>query len=107
MADETLVNQILLNLGEEAPENGWDEIRVAADLDAGKTANRIALDWWEARMGQLSGLVDTSESGSTRSLSQMWTHAQQMANYYQKKVLDETPIVNARTPLRSYPMRRV
>lgn len=107
MADETIVQQVMQKLGTEAPTNGWDKIRVGADLDAGKTPNAIALEWWQARMGQLVEIIDTSEAGSTRSNGQAWTHAQAMVTYYQGLVNNEAPIVNVRTPLRSYQMRRV
>lgn len=107
MADPVQVQQTLELLGPNAPANGWDATRVGVDLDNGLTANAIALAWWKARVAMLADMVDTSEAGSSRSLNQAWTNAQAMVTYYQGQVNNETPIVNARTPLRSYPMRRI
>lgn len=107
MADASAVTQVMELLGPDAPTNGWDEIRVGQDLDNSLTPNAIALGWWRARMAQTANLMDVSEAGSQRSLSQGWQHAQAMVTYYQQQVLLESPIDNPRGTLRSYPMRRV
>ena len=107
MADPTKIQQVMQLLGPNAPGNGWNDVRVAADLDSGITVNAIALAWWSARSAMLADMVDTSESSSSRSLNQAWSNALAMMNHYQALVNQENPIVNTRTPLRSYPMRRV
>jgi len=107
MADAMAVTQVIELLGPDASQNGWDDIRVGADLDNGLSPNAIALAWWRARMAQTANMMDVSESGSQRSLSQAWQHAQSMVNYYHQQVSLETPIDNPRGNLRSYPIRRV
>lgn len=107
MADATLVQQTIEILGPDASANGWDDVRVGKDLDNGLTQNAIALAWWRARMAQTANLMDTSESGSSRSMSQAWTHAQAMVTYYTAQVQQEAPVDNPKGTLRSYPMRRV
>lgn len=107
MADAAAVTRVIQLLGPDAAANGWDDIRVGLDLDNGLTPNAIALDWWRARMAQTANLMDTSEAGSQRSLSQAWQHARDMVTYYQAEVLRETPVDLPRGTLRSYKMRRV
>lgn len=107
MADPNAVLQAMQLLGPDAPDNGWNEIRVGADLDAGLTPNAIALAWWKSRMAQTATLIDISEGGSTRSISQAWQHAQAMVTFYQQQVQLETPVDNPRGNLRSFTMKRV
>lgn len=107
MATAGDIKRAMQLLGDEAAENGFDELRVGADLDAGLTTNAIALSYWRARMASLATAIDVSEGGSTRSLSQAWQQAQKMADYYQGLVDRETPSEKAVQPLRSFPMRRV
>lgn len=107
MADPTAVAQVLELLGPDAPANGWNDIRVGQDLDNALTPNAIALAWWKSRMAQTANMMDTSEGGSSRSMSQAWQHAQSMVTYYQQQVQLETPIDQPRGVLRSYKMRRV
>lgn len=107
MADPIAIEQMMMLLGADAADNGWNEIRVGTDIDNGLSQNQIALAYWQSRMANFVDVVDTSEGGSSRSTGQAWQHAQAMVVYYQARVVEETPIVNDVSSLRSYPITRV
>lgn len=78
---------------------GWDEDRISALLLATNfsTAQTIRQFWLE-RVTESFGFVDVSETGSSRSLSQIYTNAKSMLDYWDKQVEAEG-VVNVRRPI--------
>jgi hypothetical protein len=69
---------------------GFSDIELGAILDRFKGDMDLATaEVWEIRAGQYSALVDMSESGSSRSMSQMYKNAIELARYFRKKHDDD------------------
>lgn len=108
MATQEEIDAVLESFAPGAGAEGWDEARVNAMLDAGMKPDDIALEYWETRMARTSTLVNVSESGSSRSLSDIYTNALKMAEYYRKKKADEDDEVIAKVRgARTRSIRRV
>lgn len=80
------VGEVVEMLGPDAAAGGWGTARIQADLDAEKTPNQIALAWWTYRTANTVNLVSISESGSSRSLSEIHANALAMRSLYQRLV---------------------
>lgn len=65
----------------ETPYTFSDE-QLAAIIDAQATMNAAAAQVWSLKAGQLASLVDVSESGSSRKLSDLRKSALEMSAYY-------------------------
>jgi hypothetical protein len=89
MADPTEVAAVLALLGPYATAEGWTEERVGALLDAGLTPNQIARDFWIQRSASTATMVDMSESGSSRKLSDINKNALAMAKMFRDAADDE------------------
>lgn len=53
---------------------------------AGDDTNLVALGVWQEKMAAASSLVNTSEGGSSRSMSQAFDHAVKMVEYFSASV---------------------
>lgn len=97
MATEREVQEVKDLLPKDAAASGWDEQRINADLDAGLSKNRIAFQFWGNRAANTFTLTAVSESGSSRTLSEIHRNAVAMRDTYQKLVdkeeEEETPVV--------------
>lgn len=116
MATEDAIREVTEMLGADAGSSGWTPERIGADLDAGKTPNKIALMWWGYRAANTTSLVNVSESGSSRSLGDIHAHAMSMWKMYQDLVAKEEeevavvvpPTVTTRGPgIYTHPIRRI
>jgi hypothetical protein len=61
--------------------------QVEDDLDT------AAAQIWEQKAARFSTLVDVSESGSSRSMSQLYKNAAAQATYYAKKISDAEVVI--------------
>ena len=89
MADQAEIDFVLTLLGPYAGEMGWTEEKIGEMLDAGKSPNQIARDFWISRSASTATLVDMSESGSSRKLSDINRNALAMAAMFGKAADDE------------------
>lgn len=71
------------------PESGWDDTKVGTYLDAGLTVYGVMTQFWEAKTAQTANMIDISESGSSRSLSQIHQNAKAQAEYWRDKAATE------------------
>lgn len=69
-------------IGEPDDSNGWTDEKLGDLIDSLTTVNAAALNVWQSKAASFSSLVDVSESGSSRSMSQLFKNAQAMATYY-------------------------
>lgn len=60
--------------------------------DAVGDRNVVALEVWQEKMSAAASLVNTSEGGSSRSMSQAFDHAQAMVEHFQSLVGGTTRI---------------
>lgn len=92
MASPEDVANLRAAINEPDDSNGWSDEELALLIDAEPTLNAAAATAWVRKAGQLSSLVDVSESGSSRKLSDLYKNAMAMGAHY--KGLDATdPVV--------------
>lgn len=69
-------------------DSDWGEDKITTYLDGGRTVPEVLLAFWRGRASKYSTMLDVSESGSSRSLSQLYQNAKSMIDYWQG-VLDK------------------
>lgn len=67
----------------------FSEDELKAILSREKNVNLAAAYFWEVRAGRYHGLVDISESGSSRKMSDLYQNALAMAKYFRQKAVDD------------------
>ena len=77
----------LRDLIDEPNADNWtDDVLVDVlqlyTVDGVTDLNRAAADVWTRKAARFSGMVNVTESGSSRSLSQLYDHALSMAKFY-------------------------
>lgn len=84
---------------DEQDSTTYDDITLAAQIDqADGDVDLAAASIWEQKAARFSTLVDTSESGSSRSNSQVYKNARDMAAYYAGKVQTVTEVAATARP---------
>lgn len=76
----------LIDEPDEASSTYTDAELVARLSDTGDDTNLVALEVWREKMAAASSLVNTSEGGSSRSMSQAFDHAVKMVEYFSAAV---------------------
>jgi hypothetical protein len=94
-------------LPDDAADYGWDDDKISEQIDAGVTGNALLLAFWDKVTSSTVGIVDMSESGSSRSLSQLNKQAMAMAKMYRDLLEKETNPPAPTTGIFSRPIRRV
>lgn len=108
MALEADVISVKNNIPDDAEADGWDDDYISGLLDAGLTVTKATLSFWTARVGKYASLVDVSESGSSRQLSQLFTQAKETYQIWlDKSKLEDNPPVEVRTRARFHTLKRV
>lgn len=86
MADAADIARLRLMLG----PNVLDDLTLGQVIDA--SASTDPLEWaalaWEATAGRYHALVDISESGSSRKMSDLHKNALAMATSYRKRITE-------------------
>jgi hypothetical protein len=62
--------------------NGWSDAKLGLYLDEAITVNSAAAQVWSVKAADFAGLVDVSESGSSRKLGDLYKNAKEMAGYF-------------------------
>jgi hypothetical protein len=89
--------QLRRMISEATEDAGWTDDDIAAIAEANVAADgtydlrAIAAAIWEMKAAKYVTLANTSESGSSRSLSQIFEHAQAMANYFKNSLTTGDP----------------
>ena len=83
---------------EESGAYGFDDNAISAMLDAGLSTTKTILAVWSGIAAKTSSMVDVQESGSSRSLSQIHTNAQAMADWWKLKSDAEDAAANPIKP---------
>lgn len=95
MATSDQVAQLRRMVGEPTTDTYTDGA-LSAVWDAAGSADGAAAVVWREKAASYAELVTTSESGSSRSMSDLHKNALAMASYYDKKVSDATaPVVSS------------
>jgi hypothetical protein len=85
MADENQIAELRLLVGEPDDSNGWTDEQLAAAIDVTGTLEGAAARVWSSKAATFSQLVDVSESGSSRKLSDLHKNALTMAERYRNQ----------------------
>jgi hypothetical protein len=95
VADQAVIDAVLLDLADEAVELGFDSTIIGTMLDAGVTQTKVTLAGWYAIAGKMTTDLDISESGSSRSFGSLFDKARQMIEVWQKKADAEDDLTNS------------
>lgn len=82
MASEDEVLALRQMIAEEGDDSTWTDEALSAIIDAEETLNGAAAKVWSVKAGRMASLVDVTESGSSRKLSDLRKGAQELAAYY-------------------------
>lgn len=64
--------------------NGWTDYRLETYIDEATNLYNAAAAIWGVKAGLHAGLVNVAESGSSRSLSDLFKQAESMRKHYQE-----------------------
>lgn len=90
----TSLEEVQNNLPPDATGEGWDEAKINSLVEAGTSLARIMMTYWSGRAAAYSKFVTVSESGSTRSLSDVHKQALDMLKYWTDRSNREEGIVD-------------
>jgi hypothetical protein len=85
MATPEEIAVVKSQIPEESAMYGFDDAAIEAMLDGGLSPTQTILGVWSGISAKSSSMVDVQESGSSRSLSQIHTNAQAMADWWKQK----------------------
>ena len=108
MATPEEIEAVKDTLPADAVDYGWDDDRISQAIDEGLAGNALFLAYWDRVTTSTAYLVDMSESGSSRSLSQVHKNAASLAKMYRDLLDKDTNPPSDRTRgIRSGVIRRV
>lgn len=84
MATEEQVASVR-RMADEPGTDTYTDSALSALVDSTGSAEAAAARVWQEKAGRFASLVNTSESGSSRSMSQLHTNALNMAAYWTKQ----------------------
>lgn len=82
MATQAEIAELRDLIAEPDDSNGWTDERLGAYIDRAQTLNGAASAVWGSKAASLSTMVNVSESGSSRSLGDLFKNASAMRDYY-------------------------
>jgi len=82
MAEMTDILRLRRMVGELTDAEPWTDQVLSDMIDSVDDLNQAALEIWEAKAAASAAYVDTTESGSSRRLSQVNEQALKMLDYY-------------------------
>lgn len=85
MAEPEDIARVREYIAEPNSDNGWTDERITVFVDEADNLLLAAADMWAVKAGTAAGLVNVSESGSSRSLSDLLRQAREMEAYYRQR----------------------
>jgi hypothetical protein len=82
MATEAQIAQLREMIAELEDVDPYSDETLGAQIDAATSMEALASSLWQAKAAQYAGLVNVSESGSSRALSDLHKNALAMARSY-------------------------
>lgn len=82
MASGDQIRDVRERVAEPDDSNGWSDERLARAIDGTTTLNAAAARVWSEKAATFAELVDVSESGSSRKLSDLRKNALEMSAHY-------------------------
>jgi len=90
MATEADIERLRRLIGEEEDTEPWTDLVLSDMIDDAPDLNTAALEVWESKMATAAGYVDTTESGSSRKMSQLQEQAARMVAHFRNLVTPPT-----------------
>lgn len=108
MAEQDAIDAVKVNLPADAGEDGFDDVFIGSLLDGGISNTKITLSFWAARVGKLSTVVDVTENGSSRQLSNLFNQAKTAYDlWFERNRLEDNPPPVTRSNIRFHTATRV
>ena len=111
MADAADVVWVQDNIEPDYTDKGWSEQQIIDRLDSGSIKERVIAAYWAMRASAVIELVNTSESGSSRSLDSLYPRYRSLADTWDAAAKAiESPVTAetaARGRLGSFAIKRV
>ena len=108
MADQSVIDQVKANIPSDAAEDDWTDEFIGGLLDSGASISRVTLSFWQSRVAKLSTVVDVSESGSSRQLSNLFNQAKIAYDMWLEAVkLEDRPPLPQRPSIAFHKLKRV
>lgn len=108
MADQSVIDQVKANIPSDAAEDDWTDEFIGGLLDSGASIAKVTLSFWQSRVAKLSTVVDVSESGSSRQLSNLFNQAKIAYDMWLDTVkLEERPPLPQRPSIAFHKLKRV
>jgi hypothetical protein len=104
---QTPLQDVKDNLPPEASTQGWNDAKIQILLDAQVSLNRIMVTYWSSRAAATVNLVSVSESGSTRSLSDIHKQAVDMLKYWTDLLEKEETVTPEEASIRPIAFQRL
>lgn len=82
MADPADIARLRRLIGEPNDVEPWSDAVLSDIIDGVPDLDSAALEVWEAKASAAASFVDTTESGSSRKMSQLHEQALKMVAYY-------------------------
>ena len=108
MAQQDDIDQVKSNLPDDAEGDGWNDTLIGGMLDTGLSIIKTTLAFWNARVAKLSVVVDVTESGSSRQLSNLFNQAKSVRDMWlEQSNLEDNPVVTTRSRISFHKATRV
>ena len=94
MASASQIATVRANTNESTDANGYTDVVLGGLVDAnGGSVNLASAVVWRRKAAKYADLVNVSEAGASRQMSDLFKHAQEMAAFYEglgNETLDPT-----------------
>lgn len=109
MATAEDIQAVKLNLPPGYDVNLWSDDAIGALLDGGTSITKVVLSFWAGQVAKYSAVVDVSENGSSRSMSNLFSQAKDMYEIWLNKSKAEDDATNevGRQRIRFHKAKRV
>lgn len=108
MADQTQIDLVKANIPDDAIDDGWTDEFIGQLLDGGISITKVTLSFWAARVGKYAAVVDVTENGSSRQLSNLFNQAKIAYDLWlDKSKLEDNPIPETRSHIAFHKATRV
>jgi hypothetical protein len=88
----TSLDEVKNNLPPDAEGEGWNDAKINGLISDGTSLARVMMTYWSGRAAAYSKFVNVSESGSSRSLSDVYKQALDMLKYWTDRATREESI---------------
>lgn len=92
MATSDQITELRAKAGIVNDDTYGDDVALSALIDASASVDAAAGDLWRRKAATYADLVDTSESGSSRSLSQLHRNAIEMSRFFGATPVNDDPL---------------